>query len=196
MTENAYVGEIRLFAGPFAPVGWSYCHGQVLSASQYPALYAILGNAYGGDQQSFALPDLRGRVPVSFGSTPGQPGLPVELGEQGGSETVTLTQAELPSHRHTISLPNARLFAAATQGSLHQPAQDSVLAQGFFQGASAHEVESYATSGTSVDTTIGGVSADPLTFDQAGNQEAHSNMQPSIAIDFIIALEGVFPPHS
>jgi microcystin-dependent protein len=158
---DPYIGEIRMFAGTFAPAGWAFCDGSLLPISEYDALFNLLGTTYGGDgQQTFALPDLRGRAMVGTGTGPGLSSY--VLGQQGGVEQVTLTVAQLPSH----GLPVTTESRTRTH-----PQAGSALATG---GA-------YAAS---PDTTMAPV----------GGGQPHENMPPFLAVGFIIALFGIFPP--
>ncbi len=165
-----FIGQIMLFAGNFAPRGWAFCEGQLLAVSQNDALFSILGTIYGGDgETTFGLPDLRGRVPLHPGQGPGLP--EYDLGEKGGQSTHTLSTNEMPSHNHTIRALNA-------EGNTNLP-QNAVLAKA---GTGRFGL------GAAPDANL---AASALT-DTGGNQ-AHNNMQPYLALNFIIALEGIFP---
>lgn len=161
--SNPYLGEIRLFGGNYAPLGWAVCAGQLLPVAQYDALFTLLGTTYGGDgQTTFGLPDLRGRVPVHQG--------PLHtLGEQGGQETVTLLAGQMPAHSHVAQGSTAAAQSGAPAGR--------VLA---------------ATSAAPVYSTTGSTTSLGLTSAAGGNQP-HENMQPFLALQFIIALEGIYP---
>lgn len=160
-----FIGEIRMFAGNFAPVGWALCHGQILAISQYETLFSLIGTTYGGDGQlTFALPDLRGRVPVHHGAGYVQ-------GQIGGSESVTLTVEQLPAHSHTA-------VGSTT-------ADENTLAGNYWSGSSA--VIQYVP-GASANTTM---NAGALAA--RGGSQPHDNMAPYLALNFIIALEGVYP---
>lgn len=160
-----YVGEIRMFGGNFAPVGWMFCEGQLLAISENDVLFQLIGTTYGGDGQStFALPDLRGRVPLHQGSN-------YVIGELGGVETVTLTTQQIPIHSH-VQLANS---GVATQNT---PA-GNVL-------AAAATSDVYVPGGSFV--ALNAAVADP-----SGGSQPHSNMQPYAVISFIISLFGVFP---
>ncbi|MFB9106996.1 phage tail protein [Flavobacterium gyeonganense] len=170
---DPFVSEIRIFSFNFAPKGWAFCNGQILPLSQNTALFSLLGTTYGGNGASnFALPDLQGRAPMH----PGQgPGLSLhDLGETGGSETVTLLESEIPSHNHNLSV--ASLNSQSTT-----PANNS-LGRG-------NPVRVY-TSG--IPTTAMGANS----IATAGGSLPHNNMMPSLTMNFCIALQGVFPPRS
>ncbi len=171
---DPFVAEIRIFPFNFAPRGWAWCDGQLLPLSQNTALFSLLGTTYGGNGQSnFALPDLHGSVPMH----PGQgPGLSLyDLGETGGSETVTLLQSEIAAHSHqsradTLDLADTNVpsanasFALSAGGTLYQSAADTSLA--------------------------------PEALASAGGDQPHNNMQPYLTLCFNIALQGVFPPRT
>lgn len=160
-----YVGEIRMFAGNFAPVGWMFCDGQLLAISENETLFQLIGTTYGGDGQStFALPDLRGRVPVHQGSG-------YQLAQKGGAETVTLTVNQLPAHTH----PMRASTSAANQSS----PTGNVVAQ---STAADLYVE---------DTATIGLASDAIT--SAGGSQPHENLQPCLGITYIISLYGIFP---
>ena len=166
---NPFVGEIRMFAGNFAPLGWAQCDGSLQAISQNFTLFNLIGTTYGGDgQQSFALPDLRGRVPLHQGSGSGLS--PRTIGEQGGSETVALVAAQMPQHRHQLQANSALASGAGGPGG--------VLA--------ATAVNLYGSGPPTV--AMAGVALTPL-----GAGQAHENMAPFVAINYIISLFGVFP---
>jgi microcystin-dependent protein len=169
---DPFVAEIRIFPFNFAPKGWAWCNGQLLPISQNTALFSLLGTTYGGNGKSnFALPDLLGRAPMH----PGQgPGLSLhDLGETGGSETVTLLESEIPAHSHTLR--------AATQDN----ADVNLVSP----------TASFAptTGGTLYQDTAGVLMADQA-LTPAGGDQPHNNMQPYLTFYFCIALQGVFPP--
>lgn len=172
--SEPFLGEIRAFGFNFQPRGWAFCNGQLLSIAQNQALFAILGTTYGGNgQTTFALPNLQGRLPVHSGGSAG-PGLaPVSLGEMAGTETVTLTTANLPPHAHGTRA-SADLAAVAT------PAGGVMGAKG--RGG----VDVYAAPSPLTPLAAGAVGL-------AGGSQPHDNMQPSLALNFCIALEGIFP---
>jgi microcystin-dependent protein len=171
---DPFVAEIRIFPFNFAAKGWAWCNGQLLPISQNTALFSLLGTTYGGDGKSnFALPDLEGRAPMH----PGQgPGLSLhDLGETGGTETVTLLESEIPSHNHFLR-------GSAGDADLQSPAAANVMAQS--AGAFA-----YHTSGPVVPMA-------PAALTPAGGDQPHNNMQPYLTFYFNIALQGVFPPRT
>ncbi|MEN3748292.1 tail fiber protein [Sphingomonas sp. HF-S3] len=170
-----FLGEIRPFAGDFAPRDWHLCDGSLLSIAQNSALYALLGVVYGGDGiTTFGLPDLRGRIPISQGQGPGLS--PRSIGDQGGTESVTLTTQEIPAHTHSAS-------ATVTSATSSQPAQ-------LVPAAPANNGVFYLPPnvGNQVEAVL---AADSLT--QSGGGEAHENRMPIAAISFIIALSGIYP---
>lgn len=169
---DPFVAEIRIFPFNFAPKGWAWCDGQLLPLSQNTALFSLLGTTYGGNGKSnFALPDLQGSAPMH----PGQgPGLSLhDLGETGGSQTVTLLESEIPSHSHEMS-GNAQDPATA---KLVSPTASFALSQG---GGIYQD---------NANTTLA-----PEALAPAGGNQPHNNMQPFLTMYFNIALQGVFPP--
>ncbi|AGB43372.1 phage tail protein [Mesorhizobium sp. B2-3-14] len=171
---DPFVAEIRIFPFNFAPKGWAWCDGQLLPLSQNTALFSLLGTTYGGDGRSnFALPDLQGSAPMH----PGQgPGLSLhDLGESGGSETITLLQSEIPSHNHTMR----GTVEDGTQGTL---TPNITLATSI--GGAAFQTT----------TNAGLVPLNSNALAPAGASQPHNNMQPYLTCYFNIALQGVFPP--
>jgi microcystin-dependent protein len=170
LVSEPFIGEIRLFPYDFAPRGWAFCNGQLLSISQNTALFALLGTTYGGDGRvTFALPDLRGRVAVSSGEGPGLSAY--ELGGAGGVESVTLSEAELPAHTHPVSVNGA------SSGS-SKPTNRYL---GRASGATA-----YASSSN-------GTTLNPDAVVPAGGSQPHENRPPHLALNYCIALAGLFP---
>jgi microcystin-dependent protein len=160
-----YVGEIRMFAGNFAPAGWMFCEGQLLPISEYETVFNLIGTTYGGDGQStFGLPDLRGRIPLHQGNG-------FTLAETGGAEQVTLTVQQIPAHTHA-------LLAANSVGNDPNPA-NNVLAES--------SATSLYQSGNPVTPMA------PQAVGSIGGSQPHSNFQPYLCIDFIISLFGIFP---
>ena len=168
---DPFVAEIRIFGFTFAPRGWAFCDGQLLPISQNTALFSLLGTTYGGNGASnFALPNLQGRA----GMHPGQgPGLSLhDLGETGGSETVTLLESEIPAHTHALSASQSDALERTPGGQL--PATGIGTSQ-------------YATPGST--TPLAAEAVAPT-----GGSQPHNNMQPYLALNFCIALQGVYPP--
>jgi microcystin-dependent protein len=166
---DPFVAEIRMFGFNFAPTGWAACDGQLMPISQNTALFSLLGTYYGGDGRStFALPDLQGRSPMHSGVVQGQ--FEHFLGEAGGSETVTLLQSELPSHKHEL------LHGGA--GTAAVPGISSVLGH-------SGVAQIYTTAGDQVQVPA---------LEVAGGSNAHNNRQAYLGVQFCIALQGVFPP--
>jgi microcystin-dependent protein len=175
---DPFVAEIRIFPFNFAPKGWAFCNGQLLPLSQNTALFSLLGTTYGGDGKStFALPDLQGRAPMHPGQ--GQ-GLSLhDLGETGGSETVTLLQSEMPAHTHTI-------MAAGNPPPANAGSPDPALSLSRSSGTTAYQASPFSNLGL----------MDPMAIGIAGGSLPHNNMQPYLTLNFNIALQGVFPPRS
>lgn len=173
---DPFVAEIRIFPFNFSPKGWAWCDGQLLPLSQNTALFSLLGTTYGGNGKSnFALPDLQGRTPMH----PGQgPGLSLhDLGETGGSETVTLLESEIPAHAHTVR-------ASSDFGDLQVPSPARSLARS--QNANAYQ--------TTTNQSLAAFSDQALA--PAGGDQPHNNLQPYLTFYFCIALQGVFPPRT
>lgn len=161
-----YVGEIRMFAGNFAPAGWMFCGGQLLPISEYETLFNLIGTTYGGDGQStFALPDLRGRLPVHVGDG-------FTLAEAGGVESVTLTVSQIPGHTHA-------LVGTSANGTSPNPG-GNLLAQ------SAGTIQPYTVEPTTLNMNPGAINS-------VGGSQPHDNFQPYLCVDFIISLFGIFP---
>jgi microcystin-dependent protein len=174
--SQPFVGEIRMFGGNFAPAGWQFCNGQLLAISEFSTLFNLIGTTYGGDgTTTFQLPDLQGRLPVHMGT-----GLGLStyvIGQRGGTETVLLTSATMPSHQHNVvattstaasNLPGGALFAATPVPT---------------PGASA----AYTTGSPSMGTL------QPTTVQTSGGNTAHANVMPFQCVSFIISLFGIFP---
>ncbi|MGH8558230.1 MAG: phage tail protein [Methylococcales bacterium] len=163
-----------MFGGNFAPRGWALCNGQIMSIAQNTALFSLLGTTYGGDgQTTFALPDLRGRVPINPGQGPGLSNY--ILGEASGTESVTLTVSEMPAHNHLLAANSALGSLPSPIGNFPAGVDDG--SGGAFNGYSA---------------TANGTMA-PTAASVVGGNQPHPNMQPFLCVNFIIALEGIFP---
>lgn len=160
-----YVGEIRMFAGNFAPAGWMFCEGQLLPISEYETLFNLIGTTYGGDGQStFALPDLRGRLPIHIGNG-------FTLAESGGVEEVTLTVSQIPAHSHP-------LLASQNSATNNTPSGNLTGQVG------ATQIYRTATATSPLST---------LAMTSTGGSQPHTNFQPYLCVDFIISLFGIFP---
>lgn len=169
--SEPFVGEIRMFAGNFAPRNWAFCDGQLLAVSQNDALFSLLGTIYGGDgRTTFGLPELRGRLPIHAGTGPGLS--PRNLGSKSGSETVTPTVNQIPSHTHTMS-------ASTDPASETQPAGNvtgsDLTVDGYFENPP------------------GAVPLGAQAITSVGGSQSHTNLMPFLCINFIIALFGVYP---
>ena len=163
-----YIGEIRMFAGNFAPVGWMFCEGQLLPISENETLFNLIGTTYGGDGQStFSLPDLRGRIPIHQGNGS-------ILAEAGGAEEITLTVNQIPTHSHPM-------MATVNPASAATP--NNTVTVGLTQAAT---ITPYGTDNPS--TTLSPTMASPV-----GGSQPHTNFQPYLCVNFIISLFGIFP---
>lgn len=177
------IGEIRMFAGTFAPRNWAFCANQTLAISENTALFAILGTTYGGNgQTTFSLPDLRGRVPVGTGQGPGLAN--VVLGEVSGSPTTTLSIANMPSHNHTATL-NASTVKATSQ----VPLAGAVLGKATDNAGTAVPFV-YSPAGSATGVALGSTS---VTTGLTGGSQPFSNLQPYLGMNYIICLFGIFP---
>lgn len=168
--SDQYVGEIRMFGGDFAPEGWLLCNGAQVPVATYEALYALIGTTYGGSGPSFALPDLRGRVPISHGQAPGLTSYP--LGASGGAEQVALTVAEYPAHTHVAQASTETGNQASTERGI--PAANGNLA-----------LYNANTPKYALNTAAVGMSG--------GGSQPHENRQPFMVLNFIISYTGVYP---
>jgi microcystin-dependent protein len=171
--SEPFIAEIRIFAGNFAPRGWAFCNGQLLPISQNTALFSLIGTTYGGDgRTTTALPNLQGRAPMHPGRGPGLTDR--RLGERGGTEMVTLSEAQMPNHNHTLratmengdqkSLTSTTTLARSRNGNLYQS-----------------------------DTSANLVSMSDRSLQSTGGSQAHNNQQPYLTMNFIIALVGLYP---
>jgi len=167
-----FIGEIRMFAGNFAPAGWMFCEGQLLPISEYDTLFVVLGTTYGGDgQETFALPNLSGRLPTHQGTGPD--GQTLTLGESGGSESVTLTVQQIPSHTHAMQCSSgAQVNASNPLNAI----------------ASKADLDQYSTQAPDVQ-----MGTPPLMSDSVGGSQPHNNFMPYLCVNFIISLFGLFP---
>lgn len=167
---DPFIGQVVLFAGSFAPRGWEFCHGQLLDINRNQSLYSIVGTTYGGDgRTTFALPDLRGRVPLGAGSGPGLSSR--SCGDKGGKELVTLTVAEMPNHNH---IATGSQFEGDRTVPVEAVPSRSPLRD--LQYASSPDTEMH-----------------PEAVQPAGGGQAHDNMSPFLGLNYIIAVTGIYP---
>lgn len=166
--SEPFVGEIRMFAGNFAPRGWAFCDGQLLAVSSNDALFSLLGTIYGGDgRTTFGLPDLRGRIPIHMGTGPGLSNR--RLGAKLGTEQETLTLSQLPSHNHLVKASN----------SVGNSKSGPQIAAGNLARVYSSEVANIELNAASITNT--------------GGSQSHSNLMPTLCVHFIIALFGIYP---
>jgi microcystin-dependent protein len=170
---NPYLGEIRIFAFNFAPKGWAMCNGQLLAISSNTALFSLIGTYYGGNGTStFALPDLRSRVPIHQGQ--GQGLSPYNIGQVAGNETVTLNLQQMPQHNHTMNVFNG---PAGTNRSGNAYLADS-------------------SSGNIYTTSAANATLNPSAISFNGSSQPHNNIQPYLCMTFCIATQGIYPPRN
>lgn len=169
--SEPFLAEIRIMGFNFAPRGWAFCDGQILPINQNQALYSLLGTTYGGDgQTSFALPDFRGRTPIHTGQSTG--GTNHTLGQKGGEETHTLTNSEMPQHRHPVNASEGMATSSDPTGQNWGKARERIYAE--YSTATATPMHNGVISNT-------------------GGGQAHENMQPYLVMNYCIALQGIFP---
>jgi len=170
--SEPFIAEIRIFAGNFAPRNWAQCDGQLLPIAQNTALFSLVGTIYGGDgRTTFGLPNLKGRTPMHSGNGPGLSQR--RVGETGGAETVTLTEAQMPSHNHVLQASDEAASANDPTGKLPAVTRE----------------DTYGTDGTSVPMAA-------TAMQSNGGGGAHNNLQPYLTLRFIIALFGLYPSRS
>lgn len=179
--SDQFVAEIRIFAFNFAPKGWAQCNGQILPISQNTALFSLLGTTYGGNGSSnFALPNLMGSIPLHIGRNQPGPGLSVyDLGQQAGTETVTLLQTEIPMHTHVPTVTSANATVTTSTGNqMAKPFKGSIQASstGLFYSPNAPQTQ-----------------MSPQSITAQGGSQPHNNMMPTLVLNYCIALQGVFP---
>jgi microcystin-dependent protein len=175
MASDPFIGEIIIGGWNFAPRGWAFCNGQIISIAQNTALFSLLGTTYGGNgQTTFALPNLQGRVAIGFGQGPGLSSY--SLGQQAGEENHTLLATEMPVHNHLVNSNNG-------DGSLNTPVNN------FFAGPGAdRDLFWYNNANTGGTPTM-----NPAAIGLSGSNLPHNNLMPSLAVNYCIALQGIFP---
>jgi microcystin-dependent protein len=174
---DPYLGEIKIFAGNYAPMGWMMCQGQILPISGNDALFAVIGATYGGDgTTNFALPDFRSRVPLGLSAI-------YPLGQKGGKEMVGLAADNLPVHNHPGQVKCANRSDSETPGG-------NVPGAAIVSATNAPRNEYVPSAGQ----TLVDLASSCVSIDSAGGSAPHQNIQPSLALNFIIAVEGIFPP--
>ena len=179
--SNPFLAEIRIFGFSFAPKGWAMCNGQLLPISQNTALFSLLGTTYGGDGKSnFALPNLAGSVPLQQGQGPGLS--LYDLGESGGSPTVTLLSSEIPAHNHGANADTGIANSPSPSGNVYK--------EGQIPGSPSTAIASYNNNLPPM------VALNPQTIGFSGNSAPHNNMMPTLVLNFCIAMQGVYPPRS
>lgn len=185
--SDQFLGSISMFGFNYAPQGYALCNGDVLPISSNTALYSLLGTSYGGNGQStFALPDFRGRSPIHQGQGPGL--APYATGQNGGTETVTLTIDQMPAHTHVAT---GALNASQAKGSTQLPDVGSLLARGVDKGSAGAVPAIYVPSGTTgTQVALGGLT---VTNALTGNSQPFSNRDPYLTVNFCIALQGIYP---
>lgn len=172
---DPYIGEVRIFAGTYAPEGWLFCQGQMLSVAQYQALFAVIGDTYGGDgKKTFSLPDLRGRVPIAHGQ--GKDLSLYGLGKAGGESKVALSVSQIPEHVHQPKCTTAKATSSSPDNAIW--AKGNTATDLFYTGNDAN-TPMYINA-----------------FQVTGGNQLHNNLQPYLGINFIIAIEGEFPTKS
>ncbi len=177
--SDQFVGEIRIVGFNFAPVGWAFCNGQLIAISQNTALFSLLGTFYGGDGKSnFALPNLQGSVPMGQGSGTGL--TPRNVGDVGGSQTVTLLQTQLPGHTHTVGCDTNVGTQASPVGGMW----------------AAPPAPRRGTAPNVYSTAAPNAAMYPFALEFAGSNLPHNNLQPYLTLNFVIALQGIFPARS
>ncbi|MGO4293901.1 phage tail protein [Chitinophaga sp. RAB17] len=195
---DVFIGEIRIFAGNFAPAGWMLCQGQILSISEYETLFNLIGTTYGGDGlETFALPDLQGRVPIHSGRHPDS-GRIFTLGEKNGTETFTLTANQLPSHQHVVSGPVSIAALGANPGNQLTPDNNYPA---ITSGKNVYSTRVNTGKDTAnlplrmapleVTPTVGDTTM--MQVQPTGSSQPIDNMQPYLTLNYIISLFGIFP---
>lgn len=180
--SDQYIGEIRLFAIKFAPMGWAFCHGQLLAISRYTALFSIIGTTYGGDgRQTFALPNLQGRIPVGMGQGPGLS--PYDQGQFGGAIVASISGDQNAAHIHG--------FVADREAATAPNPEGAILMKGHYKGSGGTQGAVASFSTLAPDTSLSSSALGPV-----GGGQPHGNMMPYLTLNYCIALTGDMPPRS
>lgn len=190
--SDSYVGQILLFPFNFAPVGFAFCQGQILPIAQNTALFSLLGTTYGGDGKSnFALPDLRSRAPLAPGQGPGLSNY--DLGQNGGSEAVTLDLTQVAPHTHTLNVSGITATMRASSGAGNRATPVGNVPASEALGTTA----TYSSAAPDASMNAGAIAmGGTMTAASSGGGQAHQNRQPYLAMNYCIALQGIFPPRS
>lgn len=176
--SNPFMGEIRMMASTYAPVHWAFCDGQLMAIGSNQALFSLLGTIYGGDgRSSFALPDMRGRLPVSYGQGPGLTQRP--LGSRFGSEAVTLNNTEVPPHNHSFTVATGDATSLTAGGQLPATMDDATD-----PGAVFYETPALANAKQPMN---------PAAMSTEGGNDSHTNLMPALCVNFIMCIQGVYP---
>lgn len=196
MSSNPYIGDVQLFGGTYAPRGWMKCEGQVLPIASYNALFALIGTQYGGDGRvTFALPDLRTRAIVGVTTSMSTSPIAYTGGQRGGEASVSLDESELATHGHAADVQTSMSISAQTTAGSTQQATAGQMLAGSYSPTYNLNVGLYAPSSDDPGVPLGGVAAEAHGVAQAtGGAGGHENMQPWIAMSYIIAVEGLWPP--
>lgn len=174
---DCYVGEIRMFGGSYAPSNWALCNGQTLAVSDYPQLYSLIGTTYGGSGGvTFCVPDLRGALPIGQGQGSGL--TPRTLGQRIGTDSVTLTETQMPSHNHSVTIASQTASSLSPAGAYYAVPNTSGSVTGLYMEASS----------TLTTTTL-----NAAVLEDTGNTYPHYNVMPCLPINYIIALAGDYP---
>jgi microcystin-dependent protein len=187
---DPYLGQIQAFAFNYAPLGWMKCEGQLLPIAQYSALFALLGTMYGGDGvTNFALPDLRGRVPISAGSGPGLSNH--QQGEKGGTENVAITTNQMPAHSHAAGLSaiHGKMKCTDLEPNTDNPVGNCI--------ARIPRYAQFSTEAPSKEMHADSIEmSGNVNVEMSGANQAHANMQPYLSLNYCIAVQGIFPPRN
>lgn len=179
---DCFIGEIRLFGGSYAPEDWEFCHGQLKTIAGNEALFALLGTRHGGDgKTNFALPNLQGSVVVGCGQSPDDPTITYTMGQIGGAENVTLSTAEAPSHTHQMMATTAQATTATPGPTVG------------FASVSGQNLLAYTDVSMGLKPNVPPINYGSDAVSTAGGMASHPNMMPSLALNYIIALRGLFP---